>query len=290
MDTAMTNNWHQPVQSIGSSKGDGIVFKHKALVIFKNRNGDIPIDPSRDYDIILPETEDDTYPHMYPLKMAMLIAQHSASIPDQYSITYTPSSKWNPMVFGQYSKSKNEDGINALLRMGMGSRKRIRIPDSPACSSIASGCSTPIGNIAEAVPQWVMNGFINALHRVSMGSEVFSLGNFRQRPSNFDGRGMPEIAQSRNYEGDSFDVSRVPCIVSAALDGIVTMHKKNSSFLWIAKTVKISQTNEELVYMKCWDPDCQARVKSSNTEGIFDKCGWALLDKHSMGIIDRSSN
>ena len=49
----------------------------------------------------------------------------------------------------------------------------------------------------EIVPKWVINGFINALHRVSMGAEIFSVNNFRQRPSNFDGRGMPEIAQAR---------------------------------------------------------------------------------------------
>lgn len=282
----------------GSSKGDGIVFKHKALIVFKNKTGDIPIDPSRDYDIFYPETEDDSYPHMYPLKMAMLLAQHSASVPDQYSITYTPSSKWNEMVFGLQCKNKGDEGVNALLRMGMGGRvsKKMRIcPDSPSASSIASGCSTSAlaspstaGFVMDIVPKWVINGFINALHRVSLGSETFSINNFRQRPSNFDGRGMPEIAQLREYTGDSFDVSKAPCIVSAAMDGVVTMHKKNSSFLWIAKKAKISGSGEELVYMKCWDPDCQSRVKNCTSNGLFDRCGWALLDKNSMGIIDRS--
>ena len=298
MDTAMTNNWHQPVQSIGSSKGDGIVFKHKAVLVFNNKASTIPIDPTTDYDIILPLTEEDQYPDRYPLRMAMLIAQHSASIPDEYSITYTPTSKWSEAVFGQQCK-KGDEGVNALLRMGMsggggyggGGKKRMRMPDSPAASSVASAYSTsslsPGVSVVDVIPKWVMNGFINALHRVSMGTEILSVNNFKQRPSNLDSRGMPEIAQTNEYAGDSFDVSRIPCIVTAALDGVVTTHKKNSSFLWVAKKAKISSTGEKLVYMKCWDPDCQNRVKATGGP-IFDHCGWALLDKRSMAIIDRS--
>lgn len=287
---------------IGSFIGDGIVFKHKALIVFKNKLGDLPIDPSRDYDIYLPETEDDKYPHMFPLKMATLIIQHSASIPDNLSITYTPTSKWNEMVFGVQCKNKGDEGVNALLRMGLcgggggsSSRKRPRLScglDSPSASSVASGCSTslccssPTGN--NQVPRWIMNGFVNALHRVSLGNEVFSIANFRQEPANLDGRGIPEIAQTREYAGDSFAVRKAPCIVSAALDGVVSVHKGNKSYIWIAKKAKISGSGEELVYMKCWDPDCQSRVKKSLTNGLFDHCGWALLDKNSMSIIDRS--
>ena len=96
MDTAMTNNWHQPIQSIGSSKGDGIVFKHRALVVFKCVEGTLPVVPARDYDVyhVAPGDDAAAYPDKDPLRMAMLLAQHSASIPDQYSITYTPTARW----------------------------------------------------------------------------------------------------------------------------------------------------------------------------------------------------
>ena len=286
MDTAMTNNWHQPVQSIGSSKGDGIVFKHKALLVFN-------IDPTTGCDIILPTSEDDKYPHMYPLRMAMLIAQHSASIPDEFSITYTPTSKWNNLIFGQPCK-KGDEGMNALVSMGMGGgggKKRMRLPDSPSGSSVTS-CNSCCVDVLTVVPTWVVHGFINAVHRASMGTEVFSKNNFRQEPANLDGRGMPEIAELHGYAGDSFAVKKAPCIVSAAMDGVVMVHKGNKSYMWVAKKAKISTTGEKLVYMRCLDPECQNRVKNEaakKNKGLFDQSGWALLDKHSMGIIDKSS-
>lgn len=322
MDTAMTSNWHQPIQSIGSSKGDGIMFRHRALVVFKGTEGLIPIEPERDYEIFHAKNEDEEYPDKYPVRMAMLLAQHSASIPDQYSITYTPTSKWNERLFGVPVK-RGEEGGSALVMMGMGGRKRKRgggaggnnredSQDGGGMSSPAvSTCSTTTisgviaDHVHDTVPKWVMNGFINAVHRVTMGGETFSANNFRQQPSNTDERGAPEIAVAKEYEGTSFTVRRAPCIVAAAMDGLVSVHKGNPSFIWIASKAKIRGTGEELVYMKCWDPDCQTRIKQQNStsgsaacgsaaasgsamplSGVFDKYGWALLDKKNMKIMD----
>lgn len=278
-----------------STQGDGIVFKHRALVVFKNNItslSSIPIVPSRDYDIHqVASDDDDAYPHMFPLKMAMLIAQHSASIPDVYSITYTPSSKWNDVLFG--SMLLKNGSATSLMLMGMGGKKRKRYSDTtPSSSTISSprGCGIGI-DIAchnDVVPTWVFNGFINAVHRASIGADTFSIKNFRQEPANLDERGKPEIAQIREYAGDSFAVRKAPCIVSAAIDGIVSVHKGNKSYMWIAKTAKTS--GEKLMYMKCWDPDCQVRTKDPKNRRLFDIYGWALLDKNSMSIIDGHVN
>ena len=102
------------------------------------------------------------------------------------------------------------------------------------------------------------------------------------------------MSRAKEYAGTSFDVRRVPCIVAAAMDGLVSIHSKNSSFLWIASKARIRGTGEELVYMKCWDPDCQTRIKQSTSHSgcasggvsAFDSYGWALLDKKNMRIMD----
>lgn len=283
------------------------MFRHKALVVFKGTGGLIPIDPERDYEVFHAKNEDEEYPDKYPVRMAMLLAQHSASIPDQYSITYTPTSRWNERLFGVPVK-RGEEGGSALVMMGMGGRKRKRAggnnredsQDGGGTSSPAvSTCSTTISgaiadHVHDTVPKWVMNGFINAVHRVTMGGETFSANNFRQEPANNDERGVPEIASTKEYEGTSFAVRRAPCIVAAAIDGLVSVHKGNKAFVWVASKAKIRGTGEELVYMKCWDPDCQTRVKQQNNSvsgaggGVFDKYGWALLDKKNMKIMDAS--
>ena len=107
-------------------QGDGIVFKHRAIVVFKCPDGTLPVDPARDYDVYHVGEDDDAaaYPDKDPLRMAMLIAQHSASIPDQYSITYTPKSKWDEKVFGVPIK-KGEEGVHALMCMGMGGKMNL---------------------------------------------------------------------------------------------------------------------------------------------------------------------
>lgn len=250
----------------------------------------MPIDPARDYEIFHAATEDEKYPDKFPLQMAMLIAQHSASIPDQHSITYTPKSKWDEKVFGVPIR-KGEEGVHALMCMGMGGKKRKRsfadTPSSPASST----CSTVVGGMScvqETVPRWVMDSFMNAVHRVSSGGEMFSATNFRQEPSNHDERGVPELVKVKEYEGTSFAVRRSPCIVSAAMDGLVSIHKGNKSYMWVAK--KHRKGGDKLVYMKCWDPDCQTRIKNARDkpEGkMFDCYGWALLSRENMrGVMD----
>lgn len=191
-------------------------------------------------------------------------------------------------------------GAHALMMLGMGGRKRKRsdysttssFPSSP--SSVCSAAATEIADIHDTVPKWVMNGFMNALHRVTMGSETFSANNFKQEPGNHDDRGMPELALKKEYVGTSYSVRRGPCIVSAVIDGIVTVHKGNKGYMWIAKTARVKNTREQLVYMKCWDPDCQSRIKKFKQEkesnmAYFDCYGWALLDKNNMQFIDSSS-
>ena len=192
---------------------------------------------------------------------------------------------------------RGSEGTNALVCMGMGGKRKRSLFGSqykPPPSPAGSACSTSLASdssILEAVPRWVLDGFINALHRVTRGAETFSGKNFRQQPANCDERGSPEIAKAKEFEGTSFAVNRAPCIVAAAMDGIVSVHKKNSSFIWIAKTARVGgSSGEELVYMTCWDPDCQTRIKERRSTKhdckMFDSCGWALLDKQNMQVID----
>jgi hypothetical protein len=222
MDTAMTNNWHQPVQAIGSTKGDGIMFKHRALVTFKASS-------STEWEVSQTEEQ---YPDEYPLKMAKLIAQHSASIPDPYSIVYLPTSKW------KFRVTEAIDPLTMLCMNGGKGRKRSwasAMSSSPISSSTPS-CSSPLPIVNDTVPQWVMQGFINAVHRATLGAVIFSASNFSQTPSNMDERGTPEIARIADIKGSSFCLLNAPCIVSAALDSLVNVHKKNKSFLWVSTT------------------------------------------------------
>jgi hypothetical protein len=42
--------------------------------------------------------------------------------------------------------------------------------------------------------------------------------------------------------------------------------------------------------MKCWDPECQNRAKKARSATtIFDRYGWALLDRRNMGVIDATT-
>ena len=73
---------------------------------------------------------------------------------------------------------------------------------------------------------------------------------------------------------------------------MITIHKKNTSYIWIAKTARVAHSvhREELVYMKCMDPECQSRVKEEKKKKgdlarAFDAYGWALLDRRNMGVI-----
>jgi hypothetical protein len=193
------------------------MFKHRALVTFK-------ADDVTQWEVSQTEEQ---YPDEYPLKMAKLIAQHSASIPDPYSIVYLPTSKW---------KFRVVEAIDplTLLCMNGNSRKRSWASAMSPISSTPS-CSSP-SIVSEAVPQWVMQGFINAVHRATLGSVIFSASNFSQTPSNMDERGTPEIARIADIKGSSFCLLNAPCIVSAALDSLVNVHKKNKSFLWVSIT------------------------------------------------------
>lgn len=316
MDTAMTNNWHQPVQSIGSSKGDGVVFKHIALVCFKSTHSHQPlksirsVDPSKDYVVDIAKDEVDQFPVANPEKLAMLIAQHSASIPDTLSITYSAMKNWNKVHLGnqvcvlQCMKRGGGGGglgANALVALstcgggGLGKRKWSSSCSNSTCSTPRSTpaamgigtTSTPLAStVRKHVPEWVMKGMANAVHRYTIGRKSFTENNFSQVPSNLDERGVPDIARTTvngeyMYTGISFSVKDVPCIVAAAVDGILKVHDRNFSFLWVGK-----KDDRVLVYMKCWDPDCQCTLKKQDwRKGLFDNNGWARLDKKGMKAV-----
>ena len=315
MDTAMTSNWHQPVQCIGSSKGDGIVFRHVALVVFNNAASDakslLPVNTASDYTVIRNGIDGDdgdqaNFPTKYPLRMAMLIAQHSAAMPDAYSITYTPPHRWRGAAAAVFDAAaaaslsypggapvrKRKRG-SASVEEGGSSKKRQQLQQP--CPEISSVDTT-------AIPQWVLNGFVNAVHRATQGSFTFTVRNFTQGPANMDNRGRPETAVARNFKGTSFHVSHSPCIVAVAMDGLVKVHRNNGSFMWVSSTARFVN-GEKLVYMKCLDPDCQARVASARRGASsltkdsasataechahkFDCTGWTLLSKGNMKLLD----
>jgi hypothetical protein len=300
-DTAMTKNWHQPVQSIGSSKGDGVVFKHRALVVFKGTTGDLEIDPARDYHVFHAKTDRDRFPNEYPFHMGMLILQHSASMPDRYCITYTPDDKWDRLRFGggALARSTGERGTHALMAIGMSAaRGAKRGRDGSLLSSGASTPQSPMGSVGVAttpasilarsvVPDWVMACFANAVRDTTLGREVFTVGNFSQHPYNLKEGGFPEIADLRNLRGTSFDVRRCPCIVHAALFGTLKIHRKCDAAIWVAETARVAKTREEVVYMKCWHPLCRDAVREASARGggVFDKFGWAHLTKENIRSI-----
>lgn len=297
MDTTMTSNWHQPVQSIGSSKGDGIIFKHAALVVFHAGSTSLTIDPARDYTVHRasadPDHPDAEYPSSkFPLRMAMLVAQHSASIPDKYSITYTPSSKWDQRAFGALAVllPGQGRGAHALVALAMGSAKgclgkggskKRKLEDNN--DEIIMVTSPTASLVLATVPAWVMQGFNTLVQRYSKGVDSFSPSNFSQAPSNLDDRGVPEIAIDQKFEGTSFSLKKVPCIVNAAFYGTLKVHSSNSSFMWVAKDKK--HKKEKLVFLKCWDPDCRRASKERGGNPVFDRFGWALLDKPNLAVI-----
>lgn len=345
MDTAMTSNWHQPVQALGSSKGDDVIFKHCAVVCFKAFpfTSIRKVDPDKDYVVHLAKTEEEMFPRSCAWKLAMLIAQHSASIPDTLSITYSASERWNAKYLMAYANPLFSSGANALVALAGGSLvgNKKRKTSSSVLSSMSSTpttttCSTPrswvgggggtvttplASKVREYVPDWLMRGLTNAVHRYSMGALSFNESNFVQIPSNMDDRGVPEIAQSGNTKnstisnrnsnsgGDvclvefrtrsdmSFSLTHAPCIVSAATQGLLKVHSRNSSFLWVGESEKagrqeeegqqLNRTKKKLIYMKCWDPDCQVLVKrqENRASGMFDCYGWARVDRKGVKSV-----
>lgn len=176
MDTAMTSNWHQPIQSLGSTKGDNVPFKHLMRVYFSTAATTIPINLQKDvrYEYT---TEDNALPLKDPVALAVLLAEHSASIPDGISISYRPTSRWNFREMGLQDPAKLhlQQGAGALMGLSLsirgvlGKRKAgpagcgasdsaLSSPRSHASSSMdtLSTCHSPVVALASSmVPDWV---------------------------------------------------------------------------------------------------------------------------------------
>lgn len=307
MDTAMTNNWHQPIQSIGSSKGDGIIFKHMMRVYFKPHADKIPLDLEKD---VLYEIQEDYFPKEDVQALAMLMAEHSASVPDALSISYLPMNKWVGVGVGEQTnkgRGAGGGGCNALLCASLAAgagRKRslselqlsISSPSSSSCHSslptsplpsLQQGSNLTLQNV---VPKWIVSYLSKAMY--AYNSSIFSNALFSQVPWNKDvQRGFPEfvLPPNKTIDGISLNTVRLPCIVHMVMHGTIKIHNKNSGAIWIASKAKLKDTGEELVYMKCWHPLCKKKVeeyRAKASENVapykFDISGWALVCKQDL--------
>jgi len=269
MDPAMVKNWHQPIQCIGSSKGDGVVFKHRATIEF------VPPPSSASCGGCKITEQKDWYPTQSPFEMSKLVAEHSASIPDARSITYTPSERWK-------FSADMERGGDPRIRMCMGSRKSSTSGpvDGPPPLSAAQG-------VVGVVPDWILKGFANAVHRVTDGRQLFTAGNLQVLTKPVRGPFLCQHGSVDPAHGHFFRVQGCPCIVSAALDRRVKIHEKNKSCMWIYEHTSSSKKRKRvLVFLKCLDPECRQRVQRV-ADDAFDSNGWGMLDEQGMrNVID----
>lgn len=312
MDTAMTNNWHQPIQSIGSSKGDGIVFKHMMRVYFQPHADKIPLNLDKD---VLYEIQEDYFPTDDVHALSKLMAEHSASIPDHLSISYLPISKWKHddadlwrnTVYAQRGRGGGNALLAASLCAGAG-RKRSLNEMLSSCSNSSSsagqsspGTATPSSphsavGLSAKLPSWIVSYLSKAMF--AYNGSIFSNGLFSQVPWNMDPqRGFPEFVLSPNkqLDGVSLNTCKLPCVVHMVMHGVIKIHQKNSGAMWIATKAKLKDTGEELVYMKCWHPMCKQQVvdyRKREEEACtaasgykFDGNGWALVCKKDLECV-----
>ncbi len=321
MDTAMTHNWHQPIQSIGSSKGDGVCFKHMMRVYFQAHADKVPLNLEQDvvYDI-----QEDYFPVGDVHALAMLMAQHSASVPDHLSISYLPVSKWKAdddflwkgLCAGSGKRKQNgpkNSLLGAALTVGCGRKRTLSevLLENASSSSTASSASFPnspmalnsprLGSVViSMIPGWIVAYMSKAMY--SFNASIFSQSLFSECPYNHDmKRGSPEFVVPPNkvLEGSSLHTKKLPCIVHMVMHGIIKIHKKNSGAMWIATKAKHKNCDkEELVFMKCWHPTCREKVKDYRTKAAnsvcedykFDGNGWALVRKqdleHVIGTVE----
>jgi hypothetical protein len=314
MDTAMTSNWHQPIQSIGSSKGDGIVFKHMMRVYFQPHADKLPVDLDKD---VLYDVQENYFPTDDVHALAMLMAEHSASVPDALCISYLPQSKWkqDDVDLWKYAKGKasgsSASNRNALLASSFAAgcgRKRSLSEISSSFLNSGSGssstCSSPLPMALSCalgkdihIPSWIVAYLSKAMF--SYNASIFSNSLFSQCPYNLDAqRGFPEyvLPPNKAVDGTSLHTKGLPCIVHMVLHGIVKIHQKNCGAMWIASKARLNKDKgEELVFMKCWHPICQKKVSEYRQKAgesclktedyMFDGNGWAVVCKRDLQSV-----
>ncbi len=324
MDTAMTNNWHQPIQSIGSSKGDDVRFKHMMRVYFQPAATNIPLDLGKD---VVYEMEESYYPTDNVKALAMLMAEHSASIPDHYSTSYLPVNAWD-LSSGNSGKAgmcnSNAAVKNPLLGMslsaGSGKKRsldelhkqnqqmsRLKREKNNSLDSLDGGDVESMSRMArlckETIPDWIVAYMSKAMF--SAGGDILSSALFTQCPWNRDKeKGFPEFVLSRDLDGTSLNSRKLPCIVHMVMNGQIKIHQKNWGAMWVAKKAKDSATKDKLVYMKCWHPACKLKVDEYREKVVgpsvggvssrFDCHGWALVCRSNLeqlvGSVDVDTN
>lgn len=285
--------------------GDGIVFKHMMRVYFQPQAEKIPLDLEKDvrYEV----KQEDYFPRDDVHALAMLMAEHSASIPDHLSISYLPVNKWKQEDFFMNKGNNTKNPLlSTSLSAGMGRKRTLSELQaaSSSCSSLSNSplvsplsCGGVSGQSSIHIPKWIVAYFSKAMY--SYGTIIFSNGLFSQCPYNLDTqRGFPEFVLPPNkvIEGASFNTRKLPCIVHMAMHGTIKIHSSCNGGMWIAAKAKHKNTDEELVYMKCWHPSCRLKVEDYRTKMMqdavtnpsaykFDAGGWALVRKQDLANV-----
>jgi hypothetical protein len=310
MDTAMTNNWHQPIQSIGSSKGDGVCFKHMMRVYFQPHANKIPLDLDKD---VVYEMDENYYPTDDICNLAKLFAEHSASIPDHYSTSYLPVSAWIMKHRHLDSSCSAAESINPLLATslvaGCGRKRGLeelqkaqlqmqkrKMNDGSSASSVldvpildnAGSISSMAKMCRDIIPEWIVAYLSKAVY--ANNGDIFSCAQFAQCPYNKDkDKGFPEFVLLRDIDGTSFNTKRLPCIAHMVLKNEIKVHGKNWGAMWVAKKAKDSVTKDKLVYMKCWHPTCKLKVDEYRDKVVVPSVGTvpSLFDCHRWALVCR---
>lgn len=272
------------------------MYRHKALVVFSQDGG---------YQVTKACTDQESYPTASPVHMAMLIAQHSASIPDPYCITYTPTSKWNADVF--HTLITGRDGLAALQDIlgggGGGGRKKRKCPSQ--CNTPRSTCSLASNwssASTAAVHLHPQSAIMQHLHRLTSRAEdgkqlmeIRPVHDFKSRPDH--AWAVHQQQGGGAAAAVAYSVKGLPCIVQALVHGKVKVHKKNASYLWVPPLQQ--QAAEEAVdpdrcYIKCLDPECTKAAQrhwditgDAGSPCQLDSRGWGSLARLCAHFGDR---
>jgi hypothetical protein len=298
-DAAMLRNPHQAVQIIGSCKDqDNVRFKHRAVVQFackrKKRSGDSVEKPHSPQGwkctVTLAQTEQERYPDKSVLDMAMLIADHAATIPTTRCIPYAHASCWcntqlrlflsSAADFPETSaaervmacivggtvgvKTKGAGRQRGIGDSSLGGRgANLKKIDAPVhlvqyLHSMASFVSersmmdSRKGTSAENAPQAQDSQSVHD-HDSSV-LEMRRVQKFKTHPTACD----PDQAHA------VFVVRRVPCIVHLAESLDLVVHKSNRQYVYVEVDEKRPAADiMHGVWMKCTDPDCAMRVRQN---------------------------
>lgn len=264
-------------------------YRHKALVVFSQDGG---------YQVTKACTDQESYPTASAVDMAMLIAQHSASIPDPYCITYTPTSKWDSEIF--HTLLTGRDGLAALQGiLGGGGGKKRKCPSQ--CNTPRSTCSlasswSSASTAAHLHPQ---SAIMQHLHRLTSKAlckeadrkplmEIRPVHDFKSRPDHARAVHQQQ-AGAATAAAAAYSVKGLPCIVQALVRGKVKVHKKNASYLWVPPPQQAADeavVDPDRCYIKCLDPECTKAAQrhwditgDAGSPCQLDSRGWGSLAK-----------